>query len=64
MSMITEILLPDKNTTKIRIIGNAIFTSFFTYKAITNRGVYAFVLLAFCLIPLAIDSVRMWRMRQ
>ena len=64
MGMIAEILLPDKKTTKIRIIGNAIFTCFFTYGVIVNRSIYAFILLAFCIIPLAIDLGRIWRMKR
>jgi len=59
MGLISEILLPDKKTTRIRIIGNAVFACFFAYGVFTNKSVYAVVLMACCVIPLTIDLFRL-----
>ena len=63
MGLLADMLLPDKKTTKIRIIGNAIFSCFFAYGAIVNQSGYAYFLVACTAIPLAIDLVRIKRMK-
>ena len=63
MGLLTDVLLPDKKTTKIRIVGNVLFGGFFAYGAIVNQSGYAYFLVACAVLPLTIDLVRIKRIK-